>query len=330
MEHTLTPAQWRTWRGLLAVGEPRPTTDPAAGTDLRRWMEAEVAEAAAAIPADRPLRISKSALAALDCDGRYLDLRATPFAHSPRTVLGTLAHRAIQLDTDSGRARDAGRLVRHAWDELASADGARHGWASAILARVGGIEGDALRADARTKVLAFRECFPPLPPDAAVRTEAAFVVRFAAGRILLRGVPDLVVGRATPTHRRMHLIDLKTGRRSDHHRRDARFYALAATLKLGIPPFRTSTYYLDEADWDTEEVTDDLLRATARDVVERIRRAARLEYRRPPDVDLGLAAGPACGWCSRAPTCPVAPPVATGARPFPQTPRSTPVLARTA
>lgn len=300
---SLTPAQARTWRELLDAGGPRPASDPALAPALRERLEKELVEGAALVPEGELLRVNKTALNALDCDGRYADHLDSPFEHSPRTVVGTLAHRTIQLDADGGRERDPEDVVRYAWRDLATG----REWSSSYVASLGGVEADALRADVRARLLAFRECFPLLPPKAEARAEVPFVVRLAEGRIVLRGVPDLVVGQALPGERRMHLIDLKTGLRRRWHRHDLRFYALLATLKLGSAPFRVSTYYLDEADWESEDVDDDTLEAALRTVVEKVRRAAVLKFRRPEDAALGLVPGPACRWCARAPTCPAAP-----------------------
>lgn len=66
------------------------------------------------------LRINKTALDALNCDGRYLDLRAQPFAWSVRLLAGKLAHRAIELDHAGGFQRPVGDVVTHAWMETAT------------------------------------------------------------------------------------------------------------------------------------------------------------------------------------------------------------------
>ena len=75
---------------LLAVDQPRPTPDPAWPEPLRARVEAAARRAVDDLPPDVTLRLNKSALDALNCDGRYLDLRAQPFEWSPRLLLGKL------------------------------------------------------------------------------------------------------------------------------------------------------------------------------------------------------------------------------------------------
>jgi hypothetical protein len=295
----MTPAQQRVWHGLLAVGRPRPLADPDRAGELRSRLEAATADAAALVPDGACLWLNKSALAALECDGRFLDREATPFVWSAASVRGQLAHIAIEIDTAGGRRRGVDEVLAFAWEQLAS----RPDGAGAFLARLAGLEVDALRAAVRKLVLTFRECFPLLPPEAHARSEVPFTVTLHGGRIVLKGVPDLVVGRATATHRRMQLIDVKTGTRRPGHRDDLRLYALLATCKLGVAPFRVATYYLDEADWDHEDVDESVLEAAVRAVVAKVQRAAELRFRPPRDGALRLVPGPDCRWCGRAPSC---------------------------
>ena len=48
----------------------------------------------------------------------------------------------------------------------------------------------------------------------------------------------------------MLIVDLKTGLRYQGHADDLRFYALVETLRIGVPPFRVATFYLDTARWE--------------------------------------------------------------------------------
>jgi hypothetical protein len=297
----LTPPQRRAYRELLAVEEPRPPADPGLVRDVRRLLEERTADVAAARPRGaRGLRLHKTALDALDCEGRYLDHLDQRFAWSPATVLGTLVHRAIELDQAGRRSADVPALVAQAWRDLA--DGRRG--AGDYLLTLGGVEADALRAEAAARLAEFRECFPLLPAAWTVRLQPRFTVQLHGGAVELLGKPDLVLGRTHPRERRVLLVDLKTGRRSPRHRAEMRFYALLATLKYGTAPFRAATYYLDEADWDAEDVDADTLEAAARGVAQKAAVAARLHWAGRAEDDLRLLAGPACRWCTRAPACP--------------------------
>ena len=62
-------------------------------------------------------------------------------------------------------------------------------------------------------------------------------------------------------------------------------YALLATLKYGVAPFRVATFYLAEADWDHLDVDEDLLTATVADTAAKIDRAAELLHARPAEED---------------------------------------------
>lgn len=251
------------------------------------------------MPPDATLRLNKTALDALNCDGRYLDLRSSPFTWSGRLLLGKLAHRAIELDHAGGFVRPVDAIVAHAWMETATDRGS----AADFVASMDGVAADGLRGAVSERVISFRESFPSLPSTAEVRSEKPYVVRLGQGRIVLRGVPDLVLGRALAHQRRVLLVDLKTGGRGWHHLHDMRFYALLATLATGVAPFRVATYYLDECAWEHEDIDYDHLEAAARTVADKMQRAAALVV--PPPVEQQrLLPGPACRWCSRASQCP--------------------------
>jgi hypothetical protein len=297
---TRTPTQQRAWDDLLAVDQPRPTPDLSWSDALRKRVDEAADLASVHLPAGTTLRLNKTALDALDCDGRYLDFRTQPFEWSPRLLLGKLAHRAIELDHAGGFSRPVRELVAHAWMEVAT----DHGAVANFVADLGGVAADDLRGAVSERVITFRESFPVLPVTAEVRAEKPYIVRLSNGRIELRGVPDLVLGRALPTQRRMLLVDLKTGNRSMRHLYDMRFYALLATLATGIAPFRVATYYLDEASWEHEDIGFDHLEAAARTVADKLVRAGELATGPPPPERLRLVAGPACRWCRQAPTCP--------------------------
>jgi hypothetical protein len=171
------------------------------------------------------------------------------------------------------------------------------------VAGLGGVAADGLRGAVSQRVISFRESFPCLPATAEVRAEKPYLVRLADGRVELRGVPDLVLGRALATQRQVLLVDLKTGSRGPHHLHDMRFYALLATLATGVAPFRVATYYLDEAAWEHEDIEFDHLEAAARTVADKLVRAGALADE-PAREDLRLVPGPACRWCRRAAGCP--------------------------
>lgn len=302
--HSRTPAQQRAWHDLLRAEDrltDRPPTDHRLGARLRDLVRARTGGAVLRLPPDRRLWLSKSTLAALSCDGRYLDHRDTPFVWSTATVAGQLAHTAVEIDLAGARRRTIEEIVAFAWHRLATGGTS----AGQYLAGLDGVEADALRGDTARRCIAFRDCFPHLPGWMHPRTEVALTWRLSR-QVTVKGVPDLVVGRPHPDRRLMQIIDLKTGGRYDTHVEDVRLYALLATVKYGVAPFQVATYYLDEADWKVEEVTADLLEEAAHLLAEKAARAVDLELS-PTQDDLSLQAGPGCNWCSRAPDCPLAP-----------------------
>jgi len=102
-----TPTQQRAWDDLLAVRQPRPVPDPSWVPGLRARVERAATRAAGHLDAGVTLRVNKTALDALDCDGRYMDLRTQPFTWSERLLAGKLAHRASCGSSQGPRAAGA-------------------------------------------------------------------------------------------------------------------------------------------------------------------------------------------------------------------------------
>lgn len=301
---SLKPPQQRVARDLFLTGRPRPAADLHCAQRLRRLLEDGTATAASLVPAGERLVLGKSALDALSCDGRFVDRLDGPFTWNTSMLRGQLAHSAVAVDHWGARTRSPAQVVDHAWAEFASRGTA----AGTFLATLGGAEADALRGQVTTLLLEFRDLFPQLPPSSPVRAEPTFEVVLHDRRIALRGQPDLVLGDADRARRRMLLLDLKSGGgNAQRDRAEMRFYALLATLKYGVAPFRVATFYLDAGTWGVEDVDDAMLTAAAEVVVDKAERAARLTYQRPPEADLRLVPGPACRWCLRARQCPESP-----------------------
>ena len=73
------------------------------------------------------------------------------------------------------------------------------------------------------------------------------------------------------------IIDLKTGRVSQRHREDLRFYALVETLVRDVPPRKLATFYLDSAQPIVEDVTEGVLRTALRRTLDGIHRLIQLQ-----------------------------------------------------
>jgi hypothetical protein len=101
---------------------------------------------------------------------------------------------------------------------------------------------------------------------------------------------DLVLGAPG----RKVIIDLKTGRLSQTHRDDLRFYALIETLRSRMAPRQLGSYSLDAARLDNEDVTEGLLQAAVRRAAQGTLLIADLVLKtREPDIRAGFQ----CRWC---------------------------------
>ena len=65
-------------------------------------------------------------------------------------------------------------------------------------------------------------------------------------------------------------------------------------VRLGTPPRRLATYYLDQGRFLPEDVTEDLLFSTVARVVDGCTKIIQVRRR---DGEPSTAPGPACRWC---------------------------------
>ncbi len=98
----------------------------------------------------------------------------------------------------------------------------------------------------------------------------------------------------------MLIVDCKTGRPYHWTLDDLRFYAMVETLRIGVPPFRVASYYLDTATWHAEDIDADVLAITVRRVADGARKMAEL---RLSEREATFTPGAACRWCSVRTTC---------------------------
>jgi hypothetical protein len=294
--------------GLLGWGRPRPPAPLRLAAALRAELESELRalDLQPMLAAQRGgrLRITKTRLDRLSCDGYQLDAR--PFEPARANARGTLAHKAIERDLDLARALPVERVVDRAWEELASLRPGDPRSLSSWLNDCPDEEAAALRAEVALLLAGFREVWPPLQ-HVHVTTERRIRLPLLGGRLLLEGVPDLVLRSPRVDDRaRTLVVDLKTGRpRSEHDRHELRFYALLATLEDGRPPFRWATFYVTEGRPEWEDLREDVLRLTLRRVLDGVRQAVRLATAES-DAELQLTGGAWCRFCQREDSCEVA------------------------
>ncbi|HEX9766834.1 MAG TPA: PD-(D/E)XK nuclease family protein [Nitriliruptorales bacterium] len=293
-----TESQARVRAELLAWTQPRPVVDGGLPDRLRGALQAGLA--GVNVPDGRQLFLGKTALAALVCDGRFLDLEEQPFEWTVPLLRGTLAHKAIETDWRTGRSETAGACLDWAWNELAQVKG---GLADA-LNDLDDTSRRVLRSEAEQHVGDMRAAWPVLPAGVEARFEPTLRHTSADGRIAIQGRPDLVLGRIDHERARMLVLDFKTGMpRPDAELQEARLYALLTTLRYGVPPFRWGVYNVPEATWITEDLDEEALRSAVRRVVDGANRAAELSFGAVREQDLSLTAGPWCNWCGREPFC---------------------------
>lgn len=303
------PAHERLLTGLLAWRQPRPREPDGLAEDLRdrlesglRTLDTEVTAAAAA-SRDGSVRITKTGLTRLACDGWARDPR--PYEHTRANARGVLTHRVVEQDWRTARTLDPAAVVGRVWHEEATRRPGDPASLSRWLNDQPSEAADELRQEIADLLVAFREVWPLLPTEQVrARLEEPLVVRLAGGRVVLRGVPDLVLTSPRRDDRlRTLVVDLKTGLpRPDQDRAELRFYALLVTLAHGRPPFRWATFHVTEGRAEHEDLRPVILERAVARVLDGVRQAARLATH-PDDTGLTIRGGGWCRFCRREDTC---------------------------
>ena len=299
----LTPVQERTLDQVIRV-EEFPLYRRELADDLRAELEERVGRELDALPEGQTLWLSKARLVDLHarCEGLFVGslLGEGAFEYSAALARGQLLHRAVEIAVYRPDLVET-ELVALAIRQLRR-DDPRFDTFAGLLTDDEAVD---LEADAARQLVLFRASFPPPPRSWAPVVELSLRARLLDDRVVLSARPDLALGTpdpAEPMRGRRLLLELKTGADRPEHDEDARFYALVATLRFGVPPYRVATLNLDSGTWRPQNVTEDLLRSAVRRVADACRRAAALLSGAEPRLN----AGPWCGWCPRAPGCPAA------------------------
>lgn len=292
----MTPTQQETFTDLLAVGGERPYAPPTLVDDLRARLE-EGTGAALERWTERSLWLSKGQLFnALRCEGQFRAERETPrtAGKHPATATGDVTHRALQLAYTHPN-RPVAEYVRHAVAALRGAD--RDFDAFFTGADVATQSDVAMQATSR--VTAFLDSWPVLQDAWAPRFEEP--IQAKVGALTLSSRVDLLLGRPRTTGQQtMFIADWKSGSLRDEHADEAMFYALVATLRYGIPPFRSTVYSLASGTFTDPDVTPDRLWAAAEQVVAGVNSIVDvLTDRREPE----LTAGGHCAYCPLRDAC---------------------------
>ncbi|MGI9032702.1 MAG: PD-(D/E)XK nuclease family protein [Acidimicrobiales bacterium] len=294
----LTPAQRRVVDELMALGQERPRFAPAVAEGLRVDLEQGLRPLLGSTAASDALWVTKGALGRVHaCEAHHQSASEDAFAWNAGNARGTVAHRALELSVTVRGDPAPLDLVDHAIDSLGRDEHrtSPRPWLRAASA----VELADLRASANDVVAKFLECWPRLAPAWAPRAESSIGADLCDGQVVLRGRVDLLLGRPSGDQARVLVVDLKTGRPHSSHLDDLRFYALVQTLRVGVPPFRVASYYLDTATFHHEDVTVDTLAAAAHRALQGVAKLVELAAGRPPTV----TPGPQCGWCRLADAC---------------------------
>lgn len=294
----MTPTQLRTFDDLLAVGVDRPVAPNGLADELRVLLASGTGDALS-LWTEKNLWVSKSLITtALTCEGMVKANAEAPRSGSrvhPATIVGIVTHRAIQLsfthpgmsvteavESSLRSSRSTEEKVGEFWD---AADPA--------------MQSD-LMMQMVSRVTSFLDSWPPLSHRWHPRFEESLVAK--VGNLTLSARPDLVLGRpradGTQT---MLLADFKTGALRDDHDVEAQFYALVATLRHGVPPFRSVVYSLASGEWTEPDVTAASLREIAGHVIAAVR--SHVEVLTDTKVP-ALTPGRYCMWCPAAASCP--------------------------
>jgi PD-(D/E)XK nuclease superfamily len=293
----LNPAQQDV---LDRLGAPRaswPDFDAGLRAELRARLEAELEPALTALPEGEAVWVSKHGLATVHgCEARWQAEDDAPFVANAATVRGAVAHKAIELSVAWRGEPTPLELVDEALAGLTESD---H-WVADFLRRATEAERAEVRGLANERVASFLECWPRLNRRWIPVPEARMRADLCDGRVIVRGRVDLTLGRAEGTRAGKVLVDFKTGGWSPAHHEDLRLYALVETLRLGTPPRRLATAYLDSGTLHTEDVTVGGLDAAAARLADGVARMVDLRH---GGAEAVLRPSVACRWCSLLTNC---------------------------
>jgi hypothetical protein len=290
----LNPAQQDIADRLRGDRSERPSFDAELRHHLRARLEDGISSAVGSLPGNTVVVVSKNRLTNVHgCEARYLD---DDFAWSVPAARGRVAHKAIDVSLNWRRELVPLVLVDEALARLEDGEDDFARWLQGLAE----IERAELRSEANDRVVKFLECWPPLPRSWRPVTEAMVRQDICGERVVLRGKVDLTLGAPDGLVAGKVLVDLKTGAAKGAHLDDLRFYALVETLRLGTPPLRLGTYYLDQGRLVPEDVTESMLLSTVERVVAGVVKMIELEGHARPPV---RRAGPPCNWCALRPGC---------------------------
>lgn len=292
----LSPVQHDVLEQLGASMADRPEFAPELRYELRGELERHIEDHVKRLGADDSVFANKHALSAVHgCEGKFMAEQDFPGWSVP-LAKGSVVHKAIELSINWRGTPHPADLVDEA---LAALEHSEQGIGE-FVQELSEVDRAQLRSDVVGHVTAFTECWPPLKKEWRPVTESKVRLELFGGQVVLQGKIDLTLGRAQAGKAGKVLIDLKSGKLHPHHLDDMRYYALIETIRIGVPPRRIASYYLDQGRFHPEDITEDILFAAAARASSGIRRMIELQH----DGDTAvLRPGPQCRWCRALDTC---------------------------
>ena len=291
----LTPAQSETLDLIRLPVEERITHS----SDLRAQTLLDLEKATIDLVdyLDEPLWVSKHQLQAVNgCEALYEAQKMEPFEWRLPMTRGQIFHKCVELSIHLNPGRTAFELVDEAFARLID----RNDGLADFLTSISDIERAEIRSEVSSLLQTFFETFPPLRRAWAPTTELPRKVLLHGGKIVLQGRFDLTIGRPDDLTAGRVLVELKTGRAVPHHLDDLRFYALLATLVVGVPPSLLASFYVDAGRVQIEAVDEDLLASSLKRTSNSLIRLMELRLKRTQPERRPSAA---CRWCPEAADC---------------------------
>jgi len=290
-ENILNPAQQEVIEHLGASPKDRPSFGADLKQHLRKALETAVAHCMEELPNDESIFLSKHRLAQIHgCEEKFLAEENEDFEWQVATARGTIVHKAIELSVNWRKEIEPAVIVDEAVSRFEEDSNSLGHW----LRGCSEIERAELRSISVDTFTKFLECWPTLKPSWRPVAESRVRADLCNERLILAGKVDLTLGVAEGQKAGKVIVDFKTGGFNTTHHEDLRYYALVETLRIGIPPRLVASYYLDQADFVPEKVTEELLESTVRRISQGVERIVEIIHMDKTPV---LKPGPSCRWC---------------------------------
>lgn len=253
-EARLTPKQTSTLNQILRLGGDRGSSKEGLAAELKLYIANLTENKLVKFP-EKSVYFTKSDYMAIQrCETQYIVNKENYVKSStPQipTIVGQLSHKAVQMSyTHPNKSAD--HYVRNSILGLRASDANFDEFMSTCGEY---IQSDII-AQTISKVTNFMDDWPRLDPSWGTRFEEPLSCKI--GKLTLSGRADFIIGRPrTDSKRTLLIVDLKTGNVKDEHREEALFYALVATLRYEIMPWRSIIYSLASGEYTQLDFTEE-------------------------------------------------------------------------